>query len=807
MSFFKNQTFVAVDLETTGVDAEKDKIIEFAGVLVENGKVIKQLEFVINPEIEISPQVQAITGITNEEVKDKPIFENVKTQIQDFVKDALIVGHNVQFDIAFLGQNGVKTSGQSLDTYTLSSLFFAEEKSLALEVLSESFQIEHKYKHRALGDILATVELLKIIHKKIQELPPETLEKIQDYLCDKKHPLQTLFSNVQQKSFFEEKMQMSLFQGKPEKEDEPLPQVSEKSIQIFTDIFEQENHTVLEIPFQSQTILEAIQFLHKNSKPSVLAFYSPKLLNKTICSLQDAGFHEFCVLKNPHNYLCKQKFEKFRNKINPSEIEINLILKLIIWLDKTKSGDRDELAITYDEYPIWYKELCSNDSCSGREHSECFWHLAQHKTHSNNLVLTYQNLLLESILPVKENLVVPEARDLEKSLSTLGAQKIELENFTDILRHFQSSAELQSQHTQIKSIIDNLEVFWGYLHRELTQKLTDFVYPQKIVFNQSLKTQSGFLELRQSLKEVLTKIDELLNYVGNFTKFKFQTNQLKNLLQDLQDFFDEQHENEVRFFMAFPSGELNLQIAIIDLKPKTSDILKKFPRLICFDENLATMNGDNEYGFEYWKSSLGFEDSVWNERTLSQKKEGKGSVDLTYLLSKPTNQNAFEKTCALIKETVVNNQGKTLVLFTSYANIKTYFEALALDLQEIGYKVLAQGQGGGTKKIKAIFEQFPDKSVIFGIERSYHRDFFNAKDIKTVILHKLVFDFPNDPLIKARQEKYQNTFMDFSLPRSILSFKQTYLKLQNSEQNLIPLDTRLTEKRYGKYFLDSVKEL
>ena len=808
MSFFQKQTFVAVDLETTGINADQDKIIEFAGVLVENGKVTKQLEFVINPEIEISTQVQAITGITNEEVQGKPTFAEIKNEIQDFIKDYLIVGHNIQFDINFLEKNGIKASDQSIDTYTLSSLFFPEEKSLALEVLSESFQIEHKYKHRALGDILATVELLKIIHSKIQELPETTLSKIQTFLQNSQSPLKKIFSDVKLKKPIKEKNQLSLFQqNKEENETIPLPLVSTELNQTFSEIFEKQENAILEAPFQSQKILETVQFLKEKKLPSVLAFYSPKLINKTIKALEKANQSNFCVLKNPHNYLCKHKFNKFLEKDNFTEDEINLVIKLIIWLDQTTTGDRDEIALTYNEYPIWFQELSSGDACSGAEHANCFWHQEKHKCQEKDLILTYQNLLLENDLPEKENLIVCESRDLEKSLSGIGAQKIDLENFLNILEKLKNATELQTYHNQIQSIIENLQLLWGYLHRELTQNLEDFVYPQKIVFSQSLKTHQGFLEIRKGFKELFVKINDLLNYIENFSQYKYQTNQLKNLEKDLEDFFEEQHENEIRFFMAFPSGELNMQIATIDLKPLTSQILQKYPQIICLDENLGTVNGDGEYTFDYWQQSLGFTDISWIEKTVHKQADLKGNIDLSFLHARPNNQNIFDRTCELIKENVLKNKGHTIVLFTSYANIQTYFEALALDLQSLGYKVLAQGNGGGTKKIKAIFEQFPDKSVIFGIERSFHRDFFEAKDLKTIILNKLVFDFPNDPLIQARQEKYQNSFMEFSLPRSIINFKQTYLKLQNSEQTLVPLDNRLTEKRYGQYFLKSLEEL
>lgn len=795
MSFFQKHSFVAVDLETTGIDPEKDRIIEFAGVLVEDGKVVKQLEFVINPGIPISSKIQAITGITNAEVQGKPQFCEVQKEIQEFVDGHIIVGHNILFDLAFLEKNGVQSSGKYLDTYTLSSLFFHAEKSLALEVLSEVLQIEHQYKHRALGDILATVELLKIIYQRIRALPQDVLEQIKTFLEKQNTPLKLLFQEIQF-SILSQNASSRIDFGFTK-----LHPVQQTQLQEIIDINAQ--HLILESPNQTQTIQTLLPLLQGKN---ILAFYSPKLINKIDAFLQKVQPENYCILKNRHNYLCLQKFQKFCEKPNLSETEIGLIIKILIWLHSTVRGDRDEIALTYDEYPLWHGELCSNDSCSGAEHLDCFWHIQKKKIQTSTLVLTYHNLLLEEKFSADFNLIICEARDLEKSITAFGSSSIKPADFTEILTKFSQLPELTMQKTQIHVLLENLQLLWGYLYRELTQKLTDFQYPQKIVLSNSLKAQTGFLQIRQRFRAIFIEMEEILQSIEVLTAHKFRLNQLRNLVQDTQTFFDEWQENEIRFFQVFPSGELEMGIEIIDLKPFSLQIFQTYARVIALDENLATLDGTNTYSLNYWKKSLGVEELAWKEKILSLLPSQKAKIDLEFLSQANHQQNILARTCDLIKTTVLKNQGRTLVLFTSYANLELYFEALALDLQTLGYKVLPQGNGG-VKKLKKIFEQFPEKSVIFGIERSFHREFFETKNLKTVILHKLVFDFPNDPLVLARQAQYQNSFMEFSLPRSILSFKQSYLKLQSEDQVFIPLDNRLTEKQYGKYFLASLEKL
>lgn len=804
--FFQKQSFIAIDLETTGIDFQKDKIIEFAGVLIENGKVIKKLELLINPEIEISPVIQSITGISNQDVSSAPIFSEVKSKIQDFISDKVLLGHNIEFDITFLRENGIEITQKSLDTYTLSSIFFTEEKSLALEVLSETLQIEHKHKHRALGDILATVELLKIIYQKIQELDLLVIQQIQKVLQESDSALKILFSEVISLTKDSSRQQMSLFQN--EKMILNSEDFIDTELEKWQNVFLDSQAIILENAPQSRLVTEALNYLFYQDKPSILAFYSPKLLTKTINSLDSQFFSKVLVLKNIHNYLCLQKWSKFLHKQHFTETELILVIKIIIWLNQTTSGDRDEITLTYAEYPIWQALLASNHTCTGSEHKECYWQKTQHQISHKPIIITYQSLLLESCLPEQKSLLVCEARDLEKSLTMIGTKKITKESILEILDTICQFPELQIYQSQINVQADNLEIFWGYFFHTLTQSLENFQYAENFIYNHELKSQNKILELHLSFKQWLAKMEEVLNLLSGFVKLKFQINYLQNLIHDLKSFLQDSSENEIRWIQATPQGDLNFFIQKIDLKPMMHEVLQKYQSIICLDENLGTVSGLNSstlYNLDYWKNSLGVEKIDWKTVCFPQASSAKPKLDLSFLEKAKNYTNHFDLTCSAILETVQKNQGKTLVLFSSYSQIHEFTKALALDLQALGYKVLAQGNGGGNQKIKAIFEKFPSQSVIFGIERSFHREFFYPENLKSIILTKLIFDLPNDPLLQARQSYLKNPFLEFALPRAILNFKQTYLKLKSADQSLIVLDPRLIEKEYGKYFIQSLK--
>ena len=797
--FFERHSFVALDLETTGLDSSKDKIIEFAALRIENGKIVDQLELLINPEIEISQTIQFITGITNDAVKDQPVFEAVKKQIQEFVKDSIILGHNVQFDIGFLKENGITVQNKVLDTYSLSSIFLPEEKSLALEVLSENFQIEHKYKHRALGDVIATYELFRIIYQKIKELNTDVITQINELLNKSNSTLKELFLAVENSGKPNNSAQSSFSQTKDISAQLSKNHSFSEVSADFDQLFAQNTNAILEVPFQTQTLFQTSQYLLEKKTQAIGAVYSPKLFNRVIQFFNQAGIKNICIIKNASNYLCLKQWEKFQQKETLTEDELILAVKILIWLFQTKTGDRDEILLLPSEYKLWFSQLSSNDGCTGIEHNDCFWHCHRNKAKEAELVLTYHNILTENFIPKTRKLFVFEARDLEKSFSNYGRKRITFEQFSQILDQFKNHAELSSYEAQIKNLQNNLQLFFSYWFHELSKEIKDFSYPQKIIFNQSLKTNSGIFELFSALKDIFLQIDNLINLLNETPKYKFQIQELKNLQTDLHSFFEDSHENEVRWFHLFPEGEIVLNIDIIELKNLMMPILEKFEQSFFIDENLATISEENQianYDFKYFKSSLGIEKLEFFEKHYPRTEKAK--LEVPNLVSADSVKN-------VIQNTIEQNKGKTIVLFNSYAVLNNFFNSLVEPLKEKGCKILAQGQGGGSKKIKSIYENNPDKNVIFGIERSFHKEFFSPNVLKTIILMKLVFDPPNDPVLEARQQKYQNAFMEFALPRSILAFKQNHIKLQNHDQNLIVLDNRLTEKRYGKYFLKSIE--
>lgn len=162
-------SFVVVDLETTGLYAKKDKIIEIGAIRVENGKQTETFASFVNPGRALSEKVQEITHITDKDLEKAPYIEEVIPKYLEFARDYPLVGHSIIFDFSFLKRAAVncgfsyETGG--VDTLAIARACVPEQKSKSLCSLCGHFGITYQ-PHRAFEDARATLELYRILEER-----------------------------------------------------------------------------------------------------------------------------------------------------------------------------------------------------------------------------------------------------------------------------------------------------------------------------------------------------------------------------------------------------------------------------------------------------------------------------------------------------------------------------------------------------------------------------------------------------------------------------------------------------------------
>jgi DNA polymerase III epsilon subunit family exonuclease len=183
---------IVLDTETTGLDYTREKIIEFAAVRLENGKIKAEYQTLINPQQHIRKSSMAIHGISEEMVKDAPTEAEVLPQILDFIGDYPIVAHNAIFDYSFLNEASLRVFDRELtnariDTQHMFKEVFPDLESHGLEALTKKFNVEFTKHHRAMADTmglaLAYPDLKKLYVQKY-DWQEKQLENI-DYLFER----------------------------------------------------------------------------------------------------------------------------------------------------------------------------------------------------------------------------------------------------------------------------------------------------------------------------------------------------------------------------------------------------------------------------------------------------------------------------------------------------------------------------------------------------------------------------------------------------------------------------------------------
>lgn len=161
-------SYVCVDLETTGLNPKIDKIIEIGAVKVVDGKVADTFSTLVNPGRCLEERVRCLTGISDEELSDAPYIEEVLPRFMEFMEEFPLLGHNVQFDFSFLKKAavnlGLKIECQAIDTLRIARVHLAALEKKKLEFLCEYFGISYQA-HRAYGDAYAT----HLLYQKLAE--------------------------------------------------------------------------------------------------------------------------------------------------------------------------------------------------------------------------------------------------------------------------------------------------------------------------------------------------------------------------------------------------------------------------------------------------------------------------------------------------------------------------------------------------------------------------------------------------------------------------------------------------------------
>lgn len=464
----KIPNFVAVDLETTGLDFEKDEIIEVALVRFENGEPSESVDFLVKPvAAELRPFIESLTGISKGDLEGAEPFAAVASKIFNFIGEMPIVAHNANFDSKFLKQTfkkvGINFDEHPVwDSLTVSRIAYQNIPNHRLDTLVQELNIPRSRAHRALPDADACGRLFVMALSKIMQ---------QDaWLCDALSKVAVgsdwsrLWPVVNSVSLEPcVKLPEVPLENAPSKGESPRVSdfFSEGGIlsrnmpgyqarhnqQDFASVVERNMHKgglcVLEAPTGSgKSLSYLIAAANKAvSGERVVISTATRALQEqlwnhdipSIIGLYD-GMLKPSILKGRENYLCLRKFHEIMNAPDKMLLpeERDSFMAIIPWVYETLSGDVNECASFSQgrNRILWSKMASSAKSCLGEKcphYNRCPAMAAKRKAMNSNLLLVNHSLFLSdlavdfALLPLYEHIVFDEAHRLpEMSRQSMG---------------------------------------------------------------------------------------------------------------------------------------------------------------------------------------------------------------------------------------------------------------------------------------------------------------------------------------------------------------------------------------------------
>jgi DNA polymerase-3 subunit epsilon/ATP-dependent DNA helicase DinG len=272
----------------------------------------------------------------------------------------------------------------------------------------------------------------------------------------------------------------------------------------------------------------------------------------------------------------------------------------------------------------------------------------------------------------------------------------------------------------------------------------------------------------------------------------------------LKNFISKPDDNMVYWIENRPNRPTTVNAAPLHVGALIEEYLLSKKRSIIFTS--ATLRVQDS--FAYLEERLGVKEA--HELAVGSPFDYQ-SAALVYIASdmpEPNNhgyQKAVEQTLiGLLKAT----QGRALVLFTSYSQLTKTTEAIQPVLSTAGITVLAQGSGSSRAQLLESFRK-GEKVALLGTRSFWEGVDVPGEALSCLVIVKLPFDVPNDPIVAARSEGYDNAFNDYMVPEAILRFLQGFGRLIRTATDqgiVVVLDRRLLTKRYGSRFLESLPD-
>jgi predicted DnaQ family exonuclease/DinG family helicase len=876
--------YAALDLETTGLDPARDRVIEVGAVAFTHDRITTTLERLVDPGRPVPETVLRLTGIRQEELRGAASAESALRELADFLQGRQPVGHGARLDVDFLAAAGLWDPAiEILDTLDVARILLPSAASHSLPLLASEMGFNQPRPHRALDDADATRQLLLRLRDEAAGLDESLKESMLALVAPYEWSIARFFAdaltapNPDPGPAAAEIVDSRRGKSADPPPDDPglmvallgpqgplaglLPGYEHREPQLQmllavaqiqarggTLIVEAGTGTGKSLAYLVPSIARAVGHGERVVVSTNTHTLQEQLMGKDLPGLREWLPWDFkaCLLKGRSNYVSLRRWRRFLAEPCKDSDELKFKLKVLMWLHTTESGDRSELRIHGREEVLWANIASDPLDCVGIHctKEDCYVHRARAEAEAADLIVVNHSLLLADaevgggLLPDFDHLVIDEAQHLEEAATRGLRQEVDgpgllalLERLAKggdgLLSELQRQPHLGSSDEAFGQAIpsslaagERVRILFDLSAHWVAAKLGDMERKdESLRLTPVLREDEGWPEVSLAAENAVTALTALdaglrravagvRDWLGGsepdqgIRELEIIRGRVDAATRVIDEALLTPDNNRVYWFTVLARTEtLLLRAAPINVGFLLRDRVYAERRSTVFTSATLAVGGS----FDYFRSRVGLGPEV-EEVILSS------PFDFLHqaLVCLPTDlvgpeDDAFDQQVTDVVASVARRVGgRTLVLFTSHRQLRDVHTALKhrTDLDEV--LILGQGVDGQRRQLLKAFEE-AERPLLLGTASFWEGIDVPGERLSCVIMVRLPFPVPSEPVYAARAEQVRDGFNQLALPQAALRLKQGFGRLIRRSTDrgaVVILDNRILGRDYGKAFLD-----